>query len=82
MKRRPFIKSMAIGTTAIFATSNLKANTTNTDRKEKTIKPERLTKGDTVTLIAPGGPVNDEKIELSVKNKQPHFYDVVTAFFE
>lgn len=68
MKRRPFIKTMAMGTTAIFTTSNLNANATSTGKKEKTIKPKGLTKGDTVTLIAPGGPVNDQKIELSVKN--------------
>ncbi|MBD0777936.1 LD-carboxypeptidase [Maribacter sp. ANRC-HE7] len=68
MKRRPFLRTLAIGTTAMFTASKLKANSVITGENHKTIKPKKLRKGDVVTLIAPGGPVNDEKIALAVKN--------------
>ena len=68
MQRRPFLRTLAIGTTAMFTATNLKANSLITKEDNKISKPKKLKKGDTVTLIAPGGPVNDQKIELSVKN--------------
>ncbi|MDE3741988.1 S66 peptidase family protein [Maribacter polysaccharolyticus] len=68
MKRRPFLKTAAIGATAIFATPHVAANPALGGKKNRTIKPKRLRPGDGITLIAPGGPVNDEKIALAIKN--------------
>ena len=67
MNRRPFIKSVAIGA-PILSGPILSANF-NSSKKE-IIKPNRLKAGDMISLIAPGGPVTEEKILLAEKNIQ------------
>ncbi|XLS30097.1 LD-carboxypeptidase [Flavobacteriaceae bacterium M23B6Z8] len=69
MNRRPFIKTLGLGATFL-ASSGLFAHTVFDDRRKRTIKPKRLTPGDTITLIAPGGPVTEEKIAKAEKNLQ------------
>ena len=64
MDRRPFLK--AIGTAAAGFTGSLNGNA-NLFKKIK-IKPPRLSEGDLITLIAPGGPLTDKKIQLATQN--------------
>ena len=67
MNRRPIIKALGTGVAALVG-SSLHVNRTPSEKRIKKIKPQRLRKGDLVTLVAPGGPVNDKKIDLAVKN--------------
>ena len=65
MDRRPFLKAFGAAA-AGFTGSNLNGNK-NLFKKRK-IKPPRLSEGDLITLIAPGGPLTDKKIHLATQN--------------
>jgi len=69
MNRRPFIKSIALGTPVLMG-SSIYANSKITPQIKGIIKPKKLKAGDMVTLIAPGGPVTAEKIVMAEKNIQ------------
>ena len=69
MNRRPFIKSIALGT-PVLASSRLFADSKIPGYSKSPIKPPKLKSGDLVTLIAPGGPVTEEKILKAEKNIQ------------
>ncbi len=69
MNRRPFIKSIALGT-PVLASSSLFVNSKINQNLKAIIKPKKLKSGDMVSLIAPGGPVTEEKISKAEKNIQ------------
>jgi muramoyltetrapeptide carboxypeptidase len=85
--RRTFIKNIAIGT-SVAALAPLNVSWKNsTEIKSANIEkifPKRLKKGDTIGLVSPGGFIDDDQLEESVKNIEklgfkPYYRDIVTA---
>lgn len=70
MKRRNFIKSISIASAAgISLPVNYYASINKgKSSKKKSIKPERLKKGDTIGLITPGSFITEEELKESVEN--------------
>jgi len=66
MRRRNFIKTAA----AVFASSPFPAKlfAKSTGEGRQVIKPKRLTPGDTIGLISPGSPIQEDSLRESIKN--------------
>ena len=69
MNRRPFIKSLAIGT-PILGNLGIPEIGETILKHRNIIKPNRLKPGDLITLIAPGGPVTEDRVVKAEGNIQ------------
>ncbi|MGB4958924.1 MAG: LD-carboxypeptidase [Saprospiraceae bacterium] len=84
MNRRNFSQVLAMS--PLFAGLKVHSNTDASTEKSKTIFPERLKKGDTVGLIAPGSPINPDKFQNVLQNLEnlglrPKYTDTVFKKF-
>lgn len=64
MNRKQFIRNSSL----IASGAGLGLTNFQSLEKSGTVKPNRLRPGDSVSLIAPSGPINDEKLQKAVSN--------------
>lgn len=82
MNRRDFTKKMACfsSLTALTLASNTSlANSLLTMKTSKTIKPNRLKKGDLIGLVAPASPFSDEKLETAIQQVESLGFKTFTS---